>query len=104
MDFDDFDDAMKEFEKKFKDKSGLTWEDRGGEPKKGKYTYLEKSYDDDDDDSDSAVKKEEDDEDSKEKVASKLPIQTQRLMELIFNENHFNSVCVSLTRCVTAAY
>jgi len=38
------------------------------------------------------VKKEEDDEDSKDLVESKLPKQTQRLMELIFNESHFNSV------------
>ena len=27
-----------------------------------------------------------------ENVKSELPVQTQRLMELIFNENHFNSV------------
>ena len=89
-DFDDFDSAFKEFNKKFKDKSGLTWEERGEEPKKGKYSFLEKAYEDDDDDAD--VKKEEDDDDSKDDVQSKLPIQTQRLMELIFNENHFNSV------------
>ena len=31
-----FDDAMREFEKKFKDKSGLKWEDRGAMPKSGK--------------------------------------------------------------------
>jgi poly [ADP-ribose] polymerase len=28
--------ATEEFEKKFKGKSGLNWEDRGGDPKKGK--------------------------------------------------------------------
>lgn len=32
----DFDAAMKDFEKKFKDKSGHKWEDRNEEPKKGK--------------------------------------------------------------------
>ncbi|KAK3072589.1 hypothetical protein LTR53_006543 [Teratosphaeriaceae sp. CCFEE 6253] len=93
MDFNDFEDALAEFQKKFKDKSGLSWDDRAGGPKKGKYTYLEKNYDVDDDDADGAVKKEGDgDEDVKEEVESKLPKQTQRLMELIFNENHFNSV------------
>jgi len=39
-------------------------------------------------DDDDAVKKEEEEED----VKSKLPMATQRLVELIFNENHFNSV------------
>ncbi|KAK5742078.1 hypothetical protein LTR17_003586 [Elasticomyces elasticus] len=93
MDFEDFDDAMKEFKKKFKDKSGLAWEDRANDPKKGKYTFIEKNYDDDDDeDVKGDVKKEEEDEESKPQIESKLPKQTQRLMELIFNENHFNSV------------
>jgi len=31
------DDALKEFKKKFKEKSGLSWEDRNEEPKKGLY-------------------------------------------------------------------
>ncbi|KAK0263671.1 hypothetical protein LTS09_002022 [Friedmanniomyces endolithicus] len=92
MVFHDFEDALKEFNKKFKDKSGLAWDDRAGQPKKGKYTFLEKNYDDDDEDAPGDVKKEEDDEDSKDLVESKLPKQTQRLMELIFNESHFNSV------------
>jgi len=45
MVFHDFEDALKEFNKKFKDKSGLAWDDRAGQPKKGKYTFLEKNYD-----------------------------------------------------------
>ncbi|KAL9055456.1 MAG: hypothetical protein Q9162_003554 [Coniocarpon cinnabarinum] len=94
MDFQDVESALKEYKKKFREKSGLKWDDRGSEPVKGKYTFLEKSYDDDDEDNDQgAVKKEEDDDvDSKDQPASKLPVQVQRLMELIFNENHFNSV------------
>ena len=86
------DDAIKDFDKKFKDKSGQKWEDRGEPAKKGKYTFLEKNYEDDEDDQaegNGHVKKEEEDE---PKVESKLPIQTQRLMELIFNQNHFNAV------------
>ncbi|KAF2675014.1 PARP-domain-containing protein [Microthyrium microscopicum] len=36
--------AMKEFEKKFKEKTGLAWDDRFDDPKPKKYTFLEKSY------------------------------------------------------------
>ena len=87
MQFDDLDDAKAEFSKKFKDKSGLTWENRLEEPKGGKkYTYLEKNYDDEDE---PEVKDEEDDDNNK--VKSKLPLASQRLIELIFNENHFNA-------------
>jgi poly [ADP-ribose] polymerase len=88
-----FDAALKEYEKKFKDKSGHKWEERGEPAKKGKYTFIERSYEDDDDepaDADDGVKKEEGDDDVG--VGSKLPRQTQRLVELIFNQNHFNSV------------
>lgn len=91
-----FDAALKEYEKKFKDKSGHKWEDRSEPAKKGKYTFIERSYEDDDEDenADNGVKKEEDDDD--QGVDSKLPRQTQRLMELIFNQNHFNSVLESI--------
>ena len=93
----DLEEALEEFNKKFKDKSGLDWEDRYEEAKKGKYTFLEKSYDSDDDD---GVKKEEDDDDDgkvkKEDVESELEKPVQRLVELIFNENHFNSVLESI--------
>lgn len=91
----DLEMALKDFDKKFKDKSGHKWEDRAEPPKKGKYTFLEMSYEDDDDGKDEAnVKKEEDRDDDEKKpiVESKLPRQTQRLMELIFNQNHFNAV------------
>jgi len=59
----------------------------------GKYTFIEKSYEKDDDQGD--VKKEEQEDETKpgtEEVKSDLPLPTQRLIELIFNENHFNSV------------
>ena len=89
----DFEDALKEFNKKFKDKSGHKWEDRSEPAKKGKYTFLERDYEDDDEDdgkAESPVKNEQDED--QPKVDSKLPRQTQRLMELIFNQSHFNSV------------
>ena len=44
------DDALRNFEKKFKDKSGLKWADRGEKPKAGKYVFVERSYDPDSDD------------------------------------------------------
>ena len=92
-----FEAAEKDFNKKFKDKSGHKWEDRSEPAKKGKYTFLERSYEDDDEgDGDDGVKKEEDDDDDAPQVDSKLPRQTQRLVELIFNQNHFNAVLESI--------
>lgn len=84
---------MQEFEKKFKDKSGHKWEDRSEPAKKGKYTFIEKSYEDDSDsDGKPDAAKQEVVFDDFEEVESKLPKQVQRLIELIFNQNHFNSV------------
>ncbi|KAI3316532.1 PARP-domain-containing protein [Xylariaceae sp. AK1471] len=88
MGFDDLDDAKEEYSKKFKGKTGLEWENRGDEPKAKKYTYVERAYEDEGEDdgvSDEGYG-------SGGSVKSELPISTQRLMELIFNENHFNSV------------
>jgi len=81
--------ARKDFDKKFKDKSGHTWDDRSEPAKKGKYTFIEKDYEDEEDEAGAQVKNEDDDQ---QQVESKLPRQTQRLMELIFNQNHFNAV------------
>jgi poly [ADP-ribose] polymerase 2/3/4 len=82
----DEEEALTEFEKKFGSKTGLSWDERTEEPLGGKkYTYLEKAYEDEDDSQKTTAK-------GKDAPKSKLPIQTQRLIELIFNENHFNSV------------
>ena len=91
----DLDGALKEYNKKFKDKSGHNWDDRNEAPKKGKYTFIEKNYEDDDEDDAEPVKKEEE-EDEGPPIESELPRQTQRLMELIFNSNHFNAVLESI--------
>ena len=94
----DLDDARKQFEKKFKDKSGLAWKDRLSAPKKGKYKFIERNYEDDsseeDDDnlpgagnrraSKASVKSEE-----RKKVESTLAKPVQALMELIFNQQYF---------------
>ncbi|KAL8866820.1 MAG: hypothetical protein Q9198_008745, partial [Flavoplaca austrocitrina] len=91
--FNSLEPALKEFDKKFKDKSGHKWEDRGEPAKKGKYTFIERSYEDDSDDEKPTAKEEDGvDEEEEEKIESKLPVQTQRLIELIFNQNHFNAV------------
>ena len=83
------DSARKEFDKKFKDKSGHSWDQRSEPAKKGKYTFLEKNYEDDEDEASNQV---ENSKANQQQVDSKLPRQTQRLMELIFNQNHFNAV------------
>ncbi|KAI9672629.1 MAG: hypothetical protein M1831_000064 [Alyxoria varia] len=90
------DAAMKEFNQKFKEKTGLKWEGRNEDPKQGRYTFIEKSYVDDDDD-DEQVKKDrerspEEEEDTLPQVNSKLPVQVQELIKLIFNEHHFSAV------------
>ncbi|KAF3041104.1 hypothetical protein E8E12_006286 [Didymella heteroderae] len=90
-------DAIKNFETKFKDKSGLKWEDRGANPKSGKYAYVEKNYNPDSDD-----EGDEGDEDGantngvggsdrksdQAPVDSKLSKPVQNLIELIFNQNY----------------
>ena len=96
-----FQDAMATFEKKFKDKAGVSWSDRFDAPKgnrqKGYYTFVERKYEDDSDDgfeepsitnnsgssgnlgTVSPVKRAE----------SALAKPVQRLMELIFNQQYF---------------
>ncbi|KAF4975387.1 hypothetical protein FZEAL_7817 [Fusarium zealandicum] len=96
------DDAIKQFEKKFKDKSGLTWENRGENPKPGKYAFVERSYnpdseDEDDDEEDSkAVKKEEDQEEETAPPECTLDKPVKELMELIFNQQFFQATMSSL--------
>ncbi|KAH8733918.1 poly polymerase catalytic domain-containing protein [Ilyonectria robusta] len=95
-------DAIKNFEKKFKDKSGLPWDMRGGDPKPGKYAFVERSYnpdDDDDEDEDDAkaVKKEDgDEEESAPPPECTLEKPVKELMELIFNQQFFNATMTSL--------
>lgn len=91
-------DAMRQFEKKFKDKAGLSWSQRGEKPKPGKYTFVERSYNVDSDDEES----EAEDAKGKKKAADwKPPTCTlhpavQRLMELIFNQQFFAATMSAL--------
>lgn len=93
--------AMKQFEKKFKDKSGLSWQNRNEPAKPGKYSFVEKSYDQDSDDDDDeanddskGVKKEEEDE-YKPPVCTLAP-PVQGLMEMIFNQQFFQATMANL--------
>ncbi|KAI1847163.1 hypothetical protein JX265_011839 [Neoarthrinium moseri] len=89
VDFDDLDDAKAEFGKRFKSKTGLDWENRTGEPKTNKYTFVERAYENDGDSDDNGGGPRNC---GAKQAKSELDMPTQRLMELIFNENHFNSV------------
>ncbi|KAJ2895246.1 hypothetical protein MKZ38_006746 [Zalerion maritima] len=90
-------DAIKNFEKKFKDKSGLTWANRLDPPKTRKYVFVEKSYnddsdsdDDDDDDDDKAdAKPKKEGDDDYTPPESKLDPAIQDLMGLIFNSQYW---------------
>lgn len=78
-------DAKRQFEAKFKDKSGLRWEDRTAAPKSKKYVFIERSYQSDDD---------EEDEDNKAERSGNTPdctlaLPIQKLMQLIFNTDFF---------------
>jgi len=92
------DDALKQFDKKFKDKTGLKWQDRGEDPKPGKYVFVERSYAPDSDaedepDTDSGALRERSDY-SPPKCT--LEPQVQRLMELIFDQQYFANAMASL--------
>lgn len=91
-------EAKTQFEKKFKDKTGLTWENRTGDPKPKKYVFLEKCYEPDSDDDD--VKAMEANGKAVE-VARKPPsctldLEVQKLMELIFNQKYFAAAMTDL--------
>lgn len=84
----DLDLAIQFFEKKFKDKSGLTWANRLDPPRSGKYTFLERNYEESDDEGDEAPTEKEEATPVKT-PGSNLPKPVQRLMELIFNQEYF---------------
>lgn len=91
-------DAINNFEKKFKDKSGHTWENRGENPKPKKYAFVERSYnpdsDDEDDEDVKTVKKEGEEEAAPPECTLEKPV--KELMELIFNQQYFQATMSSL--------
>ncbi|KAI1647831.1 PARP-domain-containing protein [Daldinia loculata] len=85
------DSALREFNNKFKSKTGLSWVNRGEHPRSGKYAFIEKSYEPDSEDEDDTkdtkggtIKIEDDEE-----PESKLSKPVQELMQLIFNQQYF---------------
>ena len=99
--------AMAEFEKKFKDKTGHKWTDRLEDPKKGKYTFLERIYEPDSEEdekkqggagsrrgskasngNESAVRKQ---------LECTLAKPVQDLMKLIFNQAFFSATMADLS-------
>lgn len=83
-------DALANFDKKFREKTGLKWDDRGSKPKSGKYMFLEKSYEEDSDEEEKLVKSKTANAASRAsppKCTLQPPVKS--LMEMIFNEQYF---------------
>ncbi|KAI0099072.1 poly polymerase catalytic domain-containing protein [Nemania sp. FL0031] len=90
-------DALKQFHDKFKSKSGWSWDNRGNDPKPGKYAFIEKSYEpdsehEDDDDANKAKTKVKAEDEPESKLAKPI----QALMQLIFNQEYFSNVMSDL--------
>ena len=96
----DLDDAIRQFDKKFKDKSGLFWRDRFNDAKAKKYTFLERNYEPDSSEDEEEILPDADSGESPKepvKIAdSKLPQQVQDLMSLIFDLSLFASVMADM--------
>lgn len=96
-----FDDALNQFKKKFKDKTGNSWDDRNAAVKAKKYAFIERSYDDSDNEDDDAAPGASNDDSSRngikkedaenKEIGSKLSLPVQQLMRLIFNQEYFNN-------------
>lgn len=102
--------AISQFEKKFKDKTGLAWDNRFDTPKNGKYTYVLKNYanSDDEDSSDEEVdakasgkgkgKGKAKDADKDLPIPdSKLHDRVQALMGLIFNNSFMQQQMMAMS-------
>ncbi|CAG8192223.1 unnamed protein product [Penicillium olsonii] len=93
--FTDLQGAIALFEKKFKDKSGLAWENRLGTPKNKKYTFLERNYEEDEEEEEKAPKVKK--EDNSSAVESLLSKPLQDLMSFIFNLDHVLQALASMS-------
>lgn len=93
---------MADFQKKFKDKSGNTWEDRHQPPKSKKYTFIERNYEPDSSSDDEDLPGAGSRRGSKlslkeeEGVQSKLELPVQQLMQLIFDAQYFKEVMADM--------
>lgn len=85
------------FNKKFKDKSGLAWENRGSNPKSGKYVFVEKSYAPDSNDEEPLTGSGAPRERSEHNPPKcTLEPAVKSLMELIFNQQYFAAAMDSM--------
>jgi poly [ADP-ribose] polymerase len=92
-------EAVSQFEKKFKAKSGLSWTARGENPKPGKYAYIERNYnpDSESEDEDAADPSAAGD-DAAARAPAKCTLErpVRELMELIFNQQYFAQAMTDL--------
>jgi poly [ADP-ribose] polymerase 2/3/4 len=98
-----FDDALRQFEKKFKDKTGHKWDDRHEPARKGKYTYIERNYEESDEDGKDGLPGAGTRRSSKQSldsyvptVESKLPKAVKNLISFIFDTEMFNQTMASM--------
>ena len=91
----DLGDAKKHFEKKFKDKTGLKWEERLAAPKNKKYTFIEKNYEEESPTNKTKADKGTADDASKG-PESTLTLPVQQLMTLIFNTENFANAMAAM--------
>jgi poly [ADP-ribose] polymerase 2/3/4 len=99
-------EALAQFDKKFKDKTGHKWDNRHELPKKGKYTYIERNYEESDNDVQDNLpgagtrrsSKQSHDSNSGEvsDVVSRLSKPVQNLISFIFNTEMFNQTMASM--------
>lgn len=92
--------AKRHFEKKFRDKTGLSWADRLAPPKSGKYAFVERNYEESDSEDERTMKKKakkEPDEEERKPVESKLPERVQQLIAFIFNQQHFQNAMAQMS-------
>ncbi|KAF2636248.1 PARP-domain-containing protein [Massarina eburnea CBS 473.64] len=92
--------AIKVYGQKFKSKSGLSWEDRGANPVKGQYAYVERSYEADSEEEEVSEEVSANGYDrtsrSVSPAKSTLAVPVQNLMRLIFNQNYMNEAMNAL--------
>lgn len=87
-------DAQANFQAKFKNKSGLSWDDRGETPKPNKYVFLERSYEPDSDaDEDGSAQK---NPEERKPPPCTLDPAVQKLMKVIFNQKFVAATMASM--------
>ncbi|KAJ4389019.1 hypothetical protein N0V93_006481 [Gnomoniopsis smithogilvyi] len=87
-------DAKREFEKKFKDKSGLSWEDRMETPKANKYAFIERDYDSDSEDE--TTEETGPGESVRKPPPCTLDDSVQKLMQFIFDDRLFAATMLDM--------